>query len=350
MPRLPHALLRKAHNTSPLLPLLIQTCRTLPSAVNELRWLREHVEDVCRKQQPPFSGSQPLLQRLCQERANGVPLQYLIGSQPFGNLDIVCRPGVLIPRPETEAYTSHLAQHIIQSDFKRVLGRRPLKILDLCTGTGCIPLLLHSLLQDHFPALEILGVDISQKALSLAKHNLHHNIQSGLLGERAAEEISFCTFDVTSDIFDEGSCQDIVISNPPYISQGGFAHDTSRSVRNWEPKLALVPRLREKNDAIVAEDIFYPRILDIACESKARTVLMEVGDDPQALRVATAAIKSRHWDCIQIWRDWPEQRYDEGDRQRQAIIDDCCIRYYGSGHSRAVICQLDQEETKAGKI
>lgn len=93
MPRLAPDLLARARNISPFLPLLLQTCRTLTSARNELRWLREHVRDRELEQRSRIS-----LLKLCRQRARGVPLQYLLGSQPFGELDILCRPGVLIPR------------------------------------------------------------------------------------------------------------------------------------------------------------------------------------------------------------------------------------------------------------
>jgi hypothetical protein len=98
MPRLPHSLLLRARNISPLLPLLLHTCRTLSSARDELRWLREHALAIAgaRRNHPREVGA--LLLQLCRQRSRGVPLQYLLGSQPFGELDILCRPGVLIPR------------------------------------------------------------------------------------------------------------------------------------------------------------------------------------------------------------------------------------------------------------
>ena len=97
MPRLSPAYLNHAYNENPLLPLLLRACRDLPSARNELRWLREHVEQSAR--QPRLSTNAiHRLKRLCISRSKGKPLQYILGSQPFGELDIKCRPGVLIPR------------------------------------------------------------------------------------------------------------------------------------------------------------------------------------------------------------------------------------------------------------
>jgi len=101
MPRLPHSLLLRARNISPLLQLLLYTCRTLPSAHNELRWLREHASAIAGTQRNHPREVGALLLKLCLQRSRGIPLQYLLGSQPFGELDILCRPGVLIPRSVT---------------------------------------------------------------------------------------------------------------------------------------------------------------------------------------------------------------------------------------------------------
>jgi hypothetical protein len=98
MPRLPPSLIKRAWCVSPLLPLLLRTCRTLESARHELRWLREHVLERAHGNGQLARLERYALLTLCQQRSRGVPLQYLLGSQPFGELDIICRPGVLIPR------------------------------------------------------------------------------------------------------------------------------------------------------------------------------------------------------------------------------------------------------------
>src|SRR4051812_21207678 len=114
MPRIPHDLLLKAYNISSLLPLTLRPTRDLQSAKNELRWLLEHVEKLPKrptvKVKPRWAGfgrAKPLpehirqpreLLKLCRRRQRGEPIQYILGSQPFGELDIKCRPGVLIPR------------------------------------------------------------------------------------------------------------------------------------------------------------------------------------------------------------------------------------------------------------
>lgn len=93
MPRLSPSFLLRAKSISPLLTLLLKECRTLPTAINELRWLKNHV-DV----EYPANIRKHKILHLCKKRSRGVPLQYLLETQPFGDLDILCRPGVLIPR------------------------------------------------------------------------------------------------------------------------------------------------------------------------------------------------------------------------------------------------------------
>jgi methylase of polypeptide subunit release factors len=100
MPRVSTSLIRKARAIDILLPALLAPCRDLQAAQNELRWLREHVEQIAQarrgKQDRLAKGT--LLRQLVHERARGKPLQYLLGTEYFGHLEIRCKPGVLIPR------------------------------------------------------------------------------------------------------------------------------------------------------------------------------------------------------------------------------------------------------------
>ena len=179
-------------------------------------------------------------------------------------------------------------------------------MLDLCTGTGCIALLLHSLLVPHFKRLRILGIDKSPKALELAQTNIEHNRRSGVLDSRASTDIQFHRADVLKEgeveallsryfsVADESDSTtlesrcDLLISNPPYISNSDFRNGTTaRSVRLFEPREALVPptfhSLSSKLDK--PEDIFYHRILDLSFQTKAKVTVLECGDIKQAKRV-----------------------------------------------------------------
>ena len=366
MPRLSNSLLRYARHINPLLPLLLRTCRDLSSARNELRWLREHILTSPGASSPSRPTWQGELYRLCLDRSKGKPLQYILGNQPFGDLDITCRPGVLIPRsvydalkfrfiaknafsPETEAYTTHLAKLVCKNITKwssaDSLPPCPpqLRILDLCTGTGCIPLLLHALLSSLTTDLLLHGVDISSNAVALAKQNLRWNIGQTHLQQVANDQVTFSQGDIfhLSPIL-EGKW-DILVSNPPYISPHSFARETSHSVRKFEPKMALVPpdscaifdgyRDALKWDLAVG-DAFYPRLLEIAIQVNAKLFLVEVADMEQAKRVAALASKSGQWDEFQIWRDWPEQ----GAVPRRDVlkVGNETVEIIGEGHGRSV--------------
>lgn len=98
MTRLSSALLRRAYSLDPLLPLLLRECRDLDSARNELRWIREHVNASDQSHTRGDGWLQRRLRLMVQDRARGKPLQYILGDQPFGDLEILCRKGVLIPR------------------------------------------------------------------------------------------------------------------------------------------------------------------------------------------------------------------------------------------------------------
>lgn len=113
MLRLPPSLLVRARAENPLLTYLLSTCRDLQSARNELRWLKEHVNKQAINEEKPLplkrlkgqqqsqvesEGRNALLEKLCRARGRGKPLQYILGSEYFGALEIECREGVLIPR------------------------------------------------------------------------------------------------------------------------------------------------------------------------------------------------------------------------------------------------------------
>lgn len=236
-----------------------------------------------------------------------------------------------------------------------------LKVLDLCTGTGCIPLLFHhEFLQRHpdLPGLKSLGVDLSAKAVQLARTNLER--QRSETG--AAIEVDFVVANVIANkestdniriqslasiLRKYGNKQsqswDILISNPPYISPREFQHTTSRSVRNFEPRLALVPEEQHQLRGIDPGDVFYPRLLDIALEQNAKIILFEVADMEQARRVASM-IKSRPcWTGVEIWRDDPACMDDVSANEQSTTPDTSgSVGIVGSGNGRSVFAWRDE--------
>lgn len=97
MPRLHPRMLHHARKIDSLLPLVLQATRDLNSAKNELRWLKEYITSQPSNHPSPKSYEHRLRQ-VCIDRARGKPLQYILGSEYFGDLEIACVKGVLIPR------------------------------------------------------------------------------------------------------------------------------------------------------------------------------------------------------------------------------------------------------------
>lgn len=131
---------------------------------------------------------------------------------------------------------------------------------------------------------------------------------------------------------------DVVTANPPYISRLGFNRDTERSVRNFEPQLALVPPADGGEGR--PEDIFYGRIVERAEEAGARILIMEVAGTEQAERVTRMVKGRRKWGKVEIWRDFPKGAVSEGGEGRSGgegkVGEDVVFR--GVGEGRSVVC------------
>ena len=151
-------------------------------------------------------------------RARREPLQHILGTVEFCNCTIKSDPRALIPRFETEILVE-LIEKRIPKEFN---GR----ILDLGTGSGAILIALSKL----YPDAQFLGLDKSDKALSLAKENLKLN--------ECNNNIKLCTFDWHMDLPPEDNF-DVLVSNPPYLSHQEWS-SCEPEVRTYDPKDALV--------------------------------------------------------------------------------------------------------------
>lgn len=160
------------------------------------------------------TDKQQAYERLVARHAAGEPLAYITGFQPFCNLEISVTPDVLIPRPETEELVDWAAHFFNPA--------APLKILDLCTGSGCIALALAA----QLPHACVTAVDISPRALQVARHNAERL--------KLQEKITFIESDLWENV--QGDF-DIILSNPPYIPSGDLP-GLMREVQA-EPALAL---------------------------------------------------------------------------------------------------------------
>ena len=147
------------------------------------------------------------------------PLQYILCETEFYSLPIKVNPSVLIPRPETE--------ELVDMIIKYSKPLRKLKILDIGTGSGCIPIALAK----HIPDATVIAIDISDAALLTAKENATlnnvdiHFIQADILNTSRSSEIIPGNFD-------------IIVSNPPYVTEK--EKDAMReNVIAYEPHRAL---------------------------------------------------------------------------------------------------------------
>jgi len=348
MVRLANSLIRAARVEHPYLPLLLQACRDLSAARNELRQLREYVagqdriaqEQIRRRRRRNQSKDQrkprrrrlanrssvklPRLLELCRQRALGEPISYIRGSQPFGSLEILCERRVLIPRQTTANYTLRIAE-LLTRRLADVKAQSPdnkivFSILDLCTGSGCIPLLLHALLAPHFPHLRIIGTDLSEHALKLANKNLAWNMHAGNLGARAANEVIFMKHNILEKLPAELEEFDVVISNPPYATPQEYRSSAiSKSVRCYEPVEALVPdeNLDPEN---VSGHTYFTAIDSVARSTRAKVVICEMGLDEQFAHVCSELQASPYWCKVEVWRDQVYSGLLGGEPQRERLI------------------------------
>jgi release factor glutamine methyltransferase len=166
---------------------------------------------------------------------NGEPIQYITGFAWFYGLKFKVNPNVLIPRPETE----ELVEWVLETVGKR----KNVRILDIGTGSGCIPVTL----KIKNPSLEVAAVDISEGALITASRNAY----------RQNADVTFTRLDILDEKkWAELGQFDIIVSNPPYIPH---VEKTlmERNVLAFEPELALFV---EDDNAL----IFYECIAEFA--------------------------------------------------------------------------------------
>lgn len=146
----------------------------------------------------------------------GMPIQYIIGKAWFMGNEFIVNENVLIPRPETE----ELVEWIIE--YATIINK-PLQILDIGTGSGCIPIALKLAL----PHCMLAGLDISEKALLTAKQN----------ADTLKTKISWIQEDILNTTYLLNQF-DVIVSNPPYIP---FKENINMQaqVKNFEPNIAL---------------------------------------------------------------------------------------------------------------
>lgn len=154
------------------------------------------------------------LEDILQRLSRFEPLQYIEGRTLFLGREFWVAPGVLIPRPETEELVELMLKEI-PADAR---------ILDVGTGSGCIAISLAKELPDTL----VTAWDVSPEALSVARVN----------ARKLQADVRFVECDVLACQVDEVGLYDVIVSNPPYVTEAEKA-DMEPNVLQWEPSLAL---------------------------------------------------------------------------------------------------------------
>lgn len=158
----------------------------------------------------------PEFETICDELRSWRPVQYIVGKADFADMELTVREGVLIPRPETEELVDWVARE----------AKEGARILDVCTGSGCIAIALRRMV----PSSEVWAMDISPEALAIAREN----------GAEYAPDVRFVEGDALVDFSAQfkGVMFDAIVSNPPYIPESDRAL-MRPNVTEYEPDIAL---------------------------------------------------------------------------------------------------------------
>ena len=190
---------------------------------SDARILFEHVTGVDRgglllkKQEEAPKDLSDKFFECVKERCSGRPVQHITGHAPFFGLDFLVNENVLIPRFDTEV--------LVDTVLENMTATSDLRLLDMCTGSGCIAVSIDRALKDRGLVGKVTGSDVSQAALDIAMQN----------GERNGAEVDF----VLSDLFENiDGAFDAIVSNPPYIRSAEVLK-LEPVVKDYEPGLAL---------------------------------------------------------------------------------------------------------------
>lgn len=249
---------------SKLLYFLVKSSKNISSSKSELNWIKQEL--------PKNKWLDAVIRRSKYE-----PLQYILKSQPFGSIDIICQKNVLIPRSETEEWTLKII-NLIKNYYKN----ETINIIDSCSGSGCILLLLnHELKNINKLLYKIVGFDISLSAYKLSVKNLQNYNK---IYNETSENCKFLNLDLfdlnLADKLKFFNRCDLILCNPPYISEKCynkllFFNGIEKSVKKYEPKLALV---ENKN--------FYDVLIkNLVLKVNANGFLFEIGNQKQAKHV-----------------------------------------------------------------
>ncbi len=176
----------------------------------------ERIQLYLNFEKPLGTAELARFRELVRRRAAFEPTQYIVGKQEFWSLEFEISSAVLIPRPETE---------IIVEKALALAGENPTLVLDIGTGSGAVAV---SLAHER-PGIRAVATDKSFPALEIARRNaLRHGV---------SDRVRFAAMDLM-DALAPGRRFDIIVSNPPYVSETEFL-DLAPEIANYEPHSAL---------------------------------------------------------------------------------------------------------------
>lgn len=238
------------------------------------------VDRILHDKDPLTATISVLLQNYIRQLQQKMPVQYVLGYAYFAGLKLKVNNQVLIPRPETEELVEWVSETLKMDNAERI---SPITMLDIGTGSGCIPLALKS----KHPGLDVRGCDISDGALGVARQNARllgldvHFFKLDILSQAAAEQLP---------------ALDYIVTNPPYIDHKEQT-EMEPHVLNYEPHLALFPD--PKDEPIV----FYRRIGELASVKlkKGGHLFMEI--NPIYVNDILQMLKDQGFEPIEIRKD-----------------------------------------------
>lgn len=179
----------------------------------------ERLQLYLRFDQPLSPEELAAFKELLIRRRAHEPVAYILGRREFYGLEILVGPGVLVPRPETE--------HLVEEGLKALQGVDNPRILDLCTGSGCVALAL----AHEKPGAMVLGVDISKQALAFARKSAD--------ALELSQRVTWLNGELYDPVAAAGGFFDLITANPPYVRENEW-QGLSPEVRDYEPRQALV--------------------------------------------------------------------------------------------------------------
>lgn len=224
-----------------------------------------HTEQLLRRGETINQSELLRMHWALEDLKRGRPIQYIIGWTEFCGCHIGVDETTLIPRPETEEIVEKTIMMYGEQEQKDGKKMAPKRVLDLCTGSGCIAIALAK----AWPTTYIIGVDISTGALKKARENAEKNevrveyMEGNILNDEFCEKLQKQASPYPFDI---------IISNPPYICKKESI-EMRKNVLDYEPETALFV---DDNNALC----FYQKIAKIGEKTLSETgvIVVEINE------------------------------------------------------------------------